>query len=256
MRHYPAILIPLLALAACGRPGLDKEDGSFDRAAFRELYARQCADQSRAMNIPEADAGRICGCITDQLIAASSDEELRTFHREDRVPLSRIESATGRCQHLGPGGARPSQADEEPPPPEEPPPSLADGTPPPVVAPTAVPAPRIELANGPDAGTGASAPGGARARVSPLASYLSADDYPAVALRNNEQGTVSVLLDVNAAGRVVSCCVIESSGSATLDSTTCRIMRSRPRYTPARNPRGVAVADRDRATVRWQLPTD
>ena len=116
MRHDPAILIPLLALAACGRPGLDKEDGSFDRAAFRELYARQCADQSRAMNIPEADAGRICGCITDQLIAASSDEELRTFHREYRVPLSRIESATGRCQHLGPGGARSSQADEEPPP--------------------------------------------------------------------------------------------------------------------------------------------
>jgi protein TonB len=124
-----------------------------------------------------------------------------------------------------------------------------------VVAPAGVPAPRIELADGPDAGSGASAPGGARARVSPLASYLSADDYPAVALRNNEQGRVTVILDVNAAGRVTNCSVAETSGSAALDSATCRIMRSRPRYTPARNPRGVAVADRDRASVRWQLPS-
>jgi hypothetical protein len=31
-------------------------------------------------------------------------------------------------------------------------------------------------------------------------------------------------------------------------------MRMRPRYTPARNARGAAVADRDLAVVRWQLP--
>jgi protein TonB len=256
MRHSILLILPLLALA-CGRPSLDKADGSFDRAAFRDLHANQCAEQSQGIGMPEADANRICGCITDRLIASGSDDELRTWYRDDRVPASRIQAATEQCRHLGPGGSISSAADDEPPPPDEPPPSMADGTPPPLVAPPpgAPATPRAELADGPDAGTGASAPGGARARVTPLATYLTADDYPAAALRNNEQGRVTVILDVAPTGRVANCIVTETSGSAALDSTTCRIMRSRPRYTPARNPRGVAVADRDRAIVRWRLPS-
>lgn len=244
MRYSVLLASSLLALAACGQPSLEKADGSFDRAAFRDLYAGQCVDGMLRMNTPEATASRICGCLTDRLIASSSDEELRTWHREDRVPQSRIEALTGQCRHLGPGGSLSAAPDEEPPPPEEPPP-----------APSRAATPGVELADGPDAGTGASAPGGERARVTPLASYLSTDDYPAAALRNNEQGRVTVILDVAPTGRVNNCIVTESSGSATLDSTTCRIMRSRPRYRPARNPRGVAVADRDLAIVRWQLPS-
>ena len=61
-------------------------------------------------------------------------------------------------------------------------------------------------------------------------------------------------LDIGPDGRVTNCAVTQSSGSATLDNATCRIMRSRARYTPARNPRGQAVADRDRGAVTWRLP--
>jgi periplasmic protein TonB len=154
---------------------------------------------------------------------------------------------------------------EEPPPAEEPPPSMNDGAPPPVVSggvpgydqpPGDGPAPGGgEMADGPDAGGGASAPGGTRARVRArsLGNYITADDYPAASLRNNEQGLVTFILDVDPAGRVANCIVTRSSGSAALDSATCRIMRSRARYTPARNPRGQAVADRDQGAVRWQL---
>jgi TonB family protein len=111
--------------------------------------------------------------------------------------------------------------------------------------------------NAPDdaaAGPAPPASGPARARAPNLATYLSAADYPAAALRNNEQGRVAFTLDIGPNGRVTNCSIRESSGSATLDSTTCRIMRSRARYTPARDARGVAVADRHQSAVTWVLP--
>ncbi|HTU11676.1 MAG TPA: energy transducer TonB [Allosphingosinicella sp.] len=242
------LLLPLLALAACGRASLDKADGSFDRDRYRDMATRECASAMRGANaaVPEAEATRLCGCIMTRVIAGSSDEELRAFYRDDRIPVSRMQAATSQCG--GPGGPPPIVTEAPPleePPPEEPPPP----------APAAPPAAGGgEVADGPDAGAGASAPGGSRARTGALGSYLSEDDYPAAALRNNQQGRVSFTLDISPEGRVTGCQVTESSGSAILDSTTCRIMRSRARYTPARDPRGVAVADRDRAAVRWVLP--
>ena len=111
--------------------------------------------------------------------------------------------------------------------------------------------------NAPDAVVGAAPPpsGPARARAPNLAAYLSADDYPPAALRNNEQGRVAFTLGIGPDGRVTSCSIRESSGSALLDSTTCRIMRSRARYTPARDARGVAVPDQHQSAVTWVLPT-
>lgn len=106
----------------------------------------------------------------------------------------------------------------------------------------------------PAAGVAPPATGRARARAN-LAAYLSPDDYPAVALRNNEQGQVDFTLDIGPDGRVSACRIRRSSGSAALDSATCRIMRSRARYTPARDARGIAVADRADATIRWVLPS-
>lgn len=138
----------------------------------------------------------------------------------------------------------PGEGEAEAPPPEEPPPSMGDGFPPPIVRdPGARPAPSAA----PGTGSGA-----ARPRAN-LASYVSADDYPPSAARNNEEGRVVFVLDISAEGRVTNCTVTLSSGSAALDSATCRIMRSRARYTPARNNRGEAIAGRDQGAVRWQL---
>ncbi|MBA3525824.1 MAG: TonB family protein [Sphingomonas sp.] len=55
------------------------------------------------------------------------------------------------------------------------------------------------------------------------------------ALARREQGRVEFRLDVGENGRVTGCTITRSSGSRWLDSTTCRILRSRARYTPARN---------------------
>lgn len=90
----------------------------------------------------------------------------------------------------------------------------------------------------------------------PLERLISAEDYPAAAVRAGEQGTVRVVLDVSAEGRVTGCTVTESSRSAHLDSTTCRILRARARFTPARDAAGTAVTDRVEAGLAWKMDAD
>lgn len=92
-----------------------------------------------------------------------------------------------------------------------------------------------------------------RARAN-LATLLSSDDYPLEALRKGEQGTVSLRLQVGANGRVAGCTITRSSGSAILDSTTCRLLTARARFTPARDARGRPVADSLSSRIVWRIP--
>ena len=93
----------------------------------------------------------------------------------------------------------------------------------------------------------------ARARAN-LSSYVSDSDYPAAALRAEEQGTARFRLNVGADGRVESCTITGSSGSSALDAATCRIMKSRARFTPARNSDGQPTGDTVANAIRWVLP--
>jgi len=95
----------------------------------------------------------------------------------------------------------------------------------------------------------------AKARAN-LASYVSNDDYPDSAIRNEEQGTTGFRLDVGPDGRVTNCSVTSSSGSSSLDSTTCRLMRSRARFTPATDSSGARTTDSVSGRIRWVLPAD
>ena len=87
-----------------------------------------------------------------------------------------------------------------------------------------------------------------------LASYIRHDDYPSDAMRRREQGKVGFRLHVGPDGKVLDCLIAEPSGSALLDQATCRIMRQRARYTPARDEAGNAVHDLDESYIRWILP--
>ncbi|HEX8533456.1 MAG TPA: energy transducer TonB [Allosphingosinicella sp.] len=87
-----------------------------------------------------------------------------------------------------------------------------------------------------------------------LATYLSDADYPAEAIRNQEQGTVGFLLQVGSDGRPTGCSITSSSGSSSLDAATCRLMVSRPRFQPARDARGNAIPDQVSARITWRLP--
>ncbi|WP_109808525.1 energy transducer TonB [Sphingosinithalassobacter portus] len=70
---------------------------------------------------------------------------------------------------------------------------------------------------------------------------ISPRDYPRQASRDGITGSVTVHLDVDARGRVTACSVARSSGSALLDSTTCRLAVARFRYQPARDAQGQPV---------------
>ena len=87
-----------------------------------------------------------------------------------------------------------------------------------------------------------------------LASYIRDNDYPPTAMRANQQGTVTFLMAIGADGRLTDCIVTGSSGSAELDSATCRIMKSRARFTPARDAQGNPTGDFQSGLIRWSLP--
>lgn len=129
-----------------------------------------------------------------------------------------------------------------------PPPPVAAPPPPPVPAPYVPPAPPAPPAPPPPPVTVEPA----RARAN-LATYVSNDDYPASALRNEESGTTGFRLTVGPNGRVTNCVVTSSSGSSALDSATCRIMRSRARFTPARDNRGNPTTDTVSSRITWRI---
>jgi protein TonB len=82
---------------------------------------------------------------------------------------------------------------------------------------------------------------------------FSDDDYPAAALRGQQQGRVVYRVEIGPDGRVSGCEIRRSSGSAALDAATCRIVRSRARFTPARDSAGRPVADHREGDVLWRL---
>lgn len=86
------------------------------------------------------------------------------------------------------------------------------------------------------------------------AAWFSTDDYPASAIRAEEEGTVGVRLGLGGDGRVTSCEVITSSGSSALDLVTCRLYQKRARFAPARDKVGGAIASTYTDRVIWRLP--
>ena len=84
--------------------------------------------------------------------------------------------------------------------------------------------------------------------------YLTSEDYPASALAMGQEGWVGFTLDIGPDGRVAGCAITSSSGSTALDSATCRLMRSRGRFTPAINSHGMPARGQVRDEVEWALP--
>lgn len=83
---------------------------------------------------------------------------------------------------------------------------------------------------------------------------LRTDDFPRDARKRGETGRAVVRFLVNERGRVHECSVVESSGSAALDATTCNVAR-RGRFRPARDASGAPRSEYWRWGIDWQLPS-
>ncbi|QIK96312.1 energy transducer TonB [Sphingomonas sp. HDW15A] len=180
-------------------------------------------------------------------VAKKAVEDLKTFDVEDEPP----------------------PPEEPPPPPEDtplPPPPMVSAPPPlvqtqiqtpqiqttPVIQPPMPPTP-VVTPPAPPAPPPAPRITQPKSVVGSLQGLIRNDDYPPNAIENDEQGTVSVVLTIGTNGRVSDCSVSGSSGSRTLDSTTCRILKSRAKFTPAQDSSGNPTTGTFRQSIKWVL---
>jgi protein TonB len=98
-------------------------------------------------------------------------------------------------------------------------------------------------------GGGGSGSGGVVARAQLRSGSIGPRDYPRAA--NGHQGIVEARLTVSAGGAVTGCRVARSSGNAVLDATTCRLIRERFHFSPARDAQGNPVPDVKGWQQRW-----
>ncbi len=169
--------------------------------------------------------------------------------------------------------------EDEPPPPEEPPPPPEDtplppppqvSAPPPLVR-IEAPAPQIQTTPDirpviitpradpvpprPPTPPAPRVSQAARAKGN-LLSLFSTDDYPASALRDEAAGTTRVRLSIGTDGRVSGCDITSSSGNGSLDAATCKVLRSRARFAPAKDQAGNPITDTYPQSVKWVVPKD
>jgi protein TonB len=102
-------------------------------------------------------------------------------------------------------------------------------------------------------GTGGGGGGGLATRARWISGSIRDSDYPRAALEARRSGTVFLRFVVAPSGRVSQCNVTRSSGSTALDETTCRLIRSRFRYRPARDYTGRPIAETIRGEHQWEL---
>lgn len=87
-------------------------------------------------------------------------------------------------------------------------------------------------------------------------SWVTNDDYPASAMREEREGTTGFKLTIGADGLPIGCDIVAPSGHVDLDALTCQLIMQRARFTPGRNARGEAVGGTYSNRIRWQIPGD
>ena len=100
------------------------------------------------------------------------------------------------------------------------------------------------------------ATGGLLTRAALVKGRLKNSDYPRSARKAGAEGTVHVRFLVNPDGHVGGCTVTKSSGHAALDATTCRLIKRRFRYRPARDAQGRATSDVVVGEQLWWIRQD
>ena len=163
---------------------------------------------------------------------------------------------------------------DEPPPPEEPPPPPPPDQPVPP-PPVYIPPPKVAL-QAPSAPVLPSIPEPPRLPPVPTAppapppppkaqptpgrpkgsaqSWVTNDDYPSRALRENAQGTTGFSLNYGADGKPTGCQITASSGNQDLDDTVCKLLMSRARFVPGQDYEGNKVASTYTGRFRWVIP--
>ena len=97
-------------------------------------------------------------------------------------------------------------------------------------------------------GAGGSGTGGGGGKPRWKSGSIDRRDYPRDASRAGVTGSVTATLDIAPDGRVTACTIVRSSGTPSLDATTCRLATQRFRFDPARDAAGNPVP----GTAGWR----
>ena len=92
--------------------------------------------------------------------------------------------------------------------------------------------------------------------IESLQEIVRPEDYPPEALARNQQGNVGIRIRVDETGAVRDCVVQESSGYASLDVQTCRLVWMRAKFRPARDTSGKPIAANTYAKIGWRIGKD
>jgi TonB family protein len=84
--------------------------------------------------------------------------------------------------------------------------------------------------------------------------WYNFQDYPQKAFDREWQGTTTMAVLIDPAGRVADCSVIKSSGYAELDKQTCWVAMRRVKFSPAIDPNGQRAYGLYRSNVIWSRP--
>jgi protein TonB len=88
------------------------------------------------------------------------------------------------------------------------------------------------------------------------ATWITRGDYPLQEYVKGVQGTTTFVVQVGLNGRVKSCEIIQSSGSAVLDNTVCALVTARAKFQAARDANGQKVEGPYRNRVYWLIPPE
>ena len=88
------------------------------------------------------------------------------------------------------------------------------------------------------------------------ASWVTTDDYPSRALRENRTGLSGFSLTVGPDGRVTDCQITSSSGSPDLDEAACTYAKRRARFAAATDGSGSPTSGSYPGRVRWVVPKE
>jgi hypothetical protein len=72
-----------------------------------------------------------------------------------------------------------------------------------------------------------------RSATGDVRGLFSSDDYPGIAVLNEQTGAVSLVLLIDEQGKVADCTVTQTSGVAALDAQSCAVITERGKFGPA-----------------------
>lgn len=126
------------------------------------------------------------------------------------------------------------------------PPITTVHTPPPVFTPTPVAAPPPPPP--PRQAAKAAVPRGAPGN------WVTPDDYPSRALREEREGSTGFRLAIGPDGKATDCQITSSSGHGDLDAEACKMLLRRARFKPAEDSSGAPMAGSYASRVVWRIP--